>query len=128
MEKKPVNFGEGIAPFCPVCRSGEYMRNEDGNENDFCGQCGTALDWDYMYDIDQEAIVPNREDSAPVETMERVQDKAPENKCEKCNNFKPIENLSHRTLKGVCKINNPGKLRSGRQKACKKFDCRLKRL
>lgn len=30
---------------CPRCGSGEYLTNEDGNKNAFCGQCGQALDW-----------------------------------------------------------------------------------
>ena len=31
---------------CPNCKSGEYLHNEDGNENRFCGQCGKAIAWD----------------------------------------------------------------------------------
>ena len=30
---------------CPSCGSGEYLYNEDGNRNSFCGQCGQAIDW-----------------------------------------------------------------------------------
>lgn len=30
---------------CPRCGSGEYLTNEDGSKNCFCGQCGQALDW-----------------------------------------------------------------------------------
>ena len=30
---------------CPNCGSGEYLHNEDGNRNSFCGQCGQAIDW-----------------------------------------------------------------------------------
>lgn len=30
---------------CPRCGSSEYLTNEDGNKNCFCGQCGQALDW-----------------------------------------------------------------------------------
>lgn len=30
---------------CPRCGSGEYLHNEDGNRNSFCGQCGQAIDW-----------------------------------------------------------------------------------
>lgn len=52
MSKKPVCFGEGIAPYCPNCRSGEYLYNEDGNANNYCGQCGCELDWDNRYDED----------------------------------------------------------------------------
>lgn len=36
---------EGIAPYCPYCNGGEYLHNEDGNENNYCGHCGTKLDW-----------------------------------------------------------------------------------
>lgn len=30
---------------CPRCGSGEYLHNEDGNQNEFCGQCGQKLEW-----------------------------------------------------------------------------------
>lgn len=30
---------------CPCCGSGEYLHNEDGKKNSFCGQCGQAIDW-----------------------------------------------------------------------------------
>lgn len=30
---------------CPNCGSGEFMYNEDGNRNRYCGQCGQAIDW-----------------------------------------------------------------------------------
>lgn len=30
---------------CPRCGSDEYLHNEDGNRNSFCGQCGQAIDW-----------------------------------------------------------------------------------
>lgn len=30
---------------CPRCGSGEYLRNEDGAPNRFCGQCGQAIKW-----------------------------------------------------------------------------------
>ena len=35
MEKVPVKFANNIAPHCPVCGSGEYMTNEDGNRSDY---------------------------------------------------------------------------------------------
>ena len=57
MEKVPVKFGNKIVPHCQVCGSGEYMTNKDGNRNDYCGQCGTALDWEYMEDIDTDEVV-----------------------------------------------------------------------
>ena len=28
---------------CPYCGSGEYLTNEDGARNEYCGQCGKAL-------------------------------------------------------------------------------------
>lgn len=31
---------------CPTCGSGEFLHNEDGNRNRYCGQCGQAIDWD----------------------------------------------------------------------------------
>lgn len=31
---------------CPRCGSGEYLHNEDGNEQRFCGQCGQAIKWE----------------------------------------------------------------------------------
>lgn len=31
---------------CPCCGSGEYLHNEDGSEQRFCGQCGQAIDWE----------------------------------------------------------------------------------
>lgn len=30
---------------CQCCGSGEYLYNEDGNHNNFCGQCGARIDW-----------------------------------------------------------------------------------
>lgn len=56
MDKLPVCCGQGIAPYCPSCGSGEYLHNEDGNENNFCGQCGCPLDWSEMYNEDAERI------------------------------------------------------------------------
>ena len=40
---------QGIAPYCPVCGSGEYMHNPDENENEYCGQCGCKLDWEDVH-------------------------------------------------------------------------------
>ena len=31
--------------FCRSCRSGEYLYNEDGVRNEYCGQCGQRIDW-----------------------------------------------------------------------------------
>ena len=35
---------EGIIA-CQYCGSGEYLYNEDGNRNNYCGQCGSKIDW-----------------------------------------------------------------------------------
>ena len=56
MDKLPICCGQGIAPYCPSCGSEEYLHNEDGNENNFCGQCGCPLDWSEMYNEDAERI------------------------------------------------------------------------
>ena len=46
-------IGESVHPdgdpyilACPYCGSGEYLCNEDGNKNKYCGQCGKALIFD----------------------------------------------------------------------------------
>lgn len=44
-EARNVVAEDGLSPYCPICKSGEYMTNEDGNRNNFCGQCGQYLDW-----------------------------------------------------------------------------------
>ena len=43
-------IGESVHPdgdtdiyACPYCGSGEYLTNEDGARNEYCGQCGKAL-------------------------------------------------------------------------------------
>lgn len=43
---------KGIAQYCPACRSSKYLHNEDGNKNNYCGQCGYPLDGDRMYNKD----------------------------------------------------------------------------
>ena len=35
---------------CACCGSGEYLFNEDGNYNRYCGNCGQAIDWDAEFD------------------------------------------------------------------------------
>lgn len=40
-----VEEEETVASYCTNCRSGEYLYNEDGNRNNYCGQCGVGLDW-----------------------------------------------------------------------------------
>ena len=43
--KQPHPGGDERILACPCCGSGEYLHNEDGNEQRFCGQCGQAIDW-----------------------------------------------------------------------------------
>lgn len=38
-------FAEDGVIACQYCGSGEYLYNEDGNHNNFCGQCGTRIEW-----------------------------------------------------------------------------------
>ena len=56
MDKIPVCYRQSVDPYCPRCRSGEYLHNEDGNENNFCGQCGCPLDWSQMYNEDTDQV------------------------------------------------------------------------
>lgn len=46
--------GQSVAPYCPRCMSGEWMTNEDGSHNAFCGQCGQALNWEKIVSEDEE--------------------------------------------------------------------------
>lgn len=46
MKESPYPDGDNSVLACPNCGSGEYLHNEDGNINNFCGQCGKALKWD----------------------------------------------------------------------------------
>ena len=41
----PYPDGDMSIIACPRCGSGEYLHNEDGNEQNFCGQCGQRIDW-----------------------------------------------------------------------------------
>lgn len=41
----PCEEGEPDVLFCGVCLSGEYLYNEDGNRNRYCGRCGYRIDW-----------------------------------------------------------------------------------
>lgn len=43
--RSPYPDGDKSILACPNCGSGEYLYNEDGAENSFCGQCGQAIDW-----------------------------------------------------------------------------------
>ena len=47
-EGKEANIhpdGDKYILACPRCGSGEYLHNEDGNQNEYCGQCGQKLEW-----------------------------------------------------------------------------------
>lgn len=105
--KIPVKFAEGLAPFCPFCGSGEYMYNEDENENNFCGQCGTPLDWEHMENIETDEVIKIR--------------KKQERNCGTCKYYKPLKNLN----KGKCEINRKSP-RNYNQVVCKKYDIRTK--
>ena len=41
--------------YCQKCGSGEYLENDDGNRNEYCGQCGQRIDW-AAYDAAIEAL------------------------------------------------------------------------
>lgn len=54
-QKLEAREGEGISPYadgdmrieaCPCCGSGEYLHNQDENQNRYCGQCGQRIKWD----------------------------------------------------------------------------------
>ena len=47
--RSPYPDGDKDILACPNCGSGEYLYNEDGAENSFCGQCGQAIDWSESY-------------------------------------------------------------------------------
>lgn len=42
----PHPDGDEHTEACQGCGSGEYLYNEDGNRNRFCGQCGQAIEWE----------------------------------------------------------------------------------
>ena len=43
MKASPYPDGDENVLACQNCKSGEYLYNEDGNRNSFCGQCGKAI-------------------------------------------------------------------------------------
>lgn len=45
IKKSPHPDGDKNILACWRCGSGEYLHNEDGNRNEFCGQCGQRIDW-----------------------------------------------------------------------------------
>lgn len=46
MKESPYPDGDPNVLACPNCKSGEYLHNEDGSRNSFCGQCGKAIKWE----------------------------------------------------------------------------------
>ena len=46
----PYPDGDTSIIACPCCGSGEFLHNEDGNEMNFCGQCGQRIDWEQRED------------------------------------------------------------------------------
>lgn len=42
----PHPDGDERVEACQGCGSGEFLYNEDGNRNRFCGQCGQAIKWE----------------------------------------------------------------------------------
>lgn len=49
-KEKPIPPCEEHVPeilFCGVCKSGEYLYNEDGSRNTYCGKCGHKIDWEF---------------------------------------------------------------------------------
>lgn len=44
--KRPHPDGNERVEACQGCGSGEFLYNEDGNRNRFCGQCGQAIKWE----------------------------------------------------------------------------------
>ena len=45
LPRLPYPDGDRFILACPCCGSGEYLYNEDGNANAYCGQCGQAIKW-----------------------------------------------------------------------------------
>lgn len=43
--RSPYPDGDEHILSCWNCGRGEYLYNEDGNRNDYCGQCGQKIDW-----------------------------------------------------------------------------------
>lgn len=38
-------YDDGTCVHCESCGSGEWLVNQDENENNYCGQCGVKLEW-----------------------------------------------------------------------------------
>ena len=46
----PYPDGDTSILACPRCGSGEYLYNEDGAWNNYCGQCGQRIGWVILTD------------------------------------------------------------------------------
>lgn len=46
MPRSPHPDGDEHILACPNCGSGEYLLNQDGAENAYCGKCGQAIEWE----------------------------------------------------------------------------------
>ena len=119
IRKIPVKFADNLAPFCPQCGSAEYMHNEDGAENEYCGQCGCHLDWESLENIDTDEII-NRSDISKPKAKDF-------NFCGSCLYFKATRTGSGGAQYGICeKPIHANKIhRVASQKACKKWTRRI---
>lgn len=48
--RSPHPDGDTSIFACPRCGSGEYLYNEDGVWNNYCGQCGQRIGWGHPPD------------------------------------------------------------------------------
>lgn len=44
--KKPIEEQE-ITLSCPHCENANFLTNKDKEKNNYCGNCGQAIDWRY---------------------------------------------------------------------------------
>lgn len=53
--RKEMKVGCGInnVNYCPCCHDVNFLKNEDGIGNSFCGRCGQKLDWSENDGMDQ---------------------------------------------------------------------------
>lgn len=49
----PFEDNDPCIVFCGACKSGEYLHNEDGARNVFCGQCGQRINWSALDLLEQ---------------------------------------------------------------------------
>lgn len=67
VKKSPFPDGDKSIYGCACCGSGEYLFNEDGNYNRYCGNCGQAIDWDAEFDDGGDRIEDYlRKDAVPT--------------------------------------------------------------